>query len=123
MTIRGYGPGKFSTILDSYVYALAGEGWESESLGEAEDFGYYGMVDLGPEALERIEKIASEEGDTLTEEEMGMIEYSWGAIYSEDSQGFVDVDYINTEANIKKAWDDLEEEYEAFMEEVEEEEV
>lgn len=99
--IRRYGPGKFNTILDSYVYSLSldGDDWQE---GDVSEQGVVcSGVTLGPEALEYVEKLAAEAKDTLTQEERDLIRDSYGAILSENEQGFVAVDYYDT----KKEYD------------------
>jgi len=121
MPIRSYGPGKFDNIIDSYVYALSGEGWTTEEVGDVGDFGWYGWFELGPEALKRTEEIAADERDRLDPEERELIRESYGVILSEDEQGFVSVDYFDTEKELKRRWAKIEAEAEEFYEEAEEE--
>lgn len=93
--IRSCGPGKFDTILDSYVYELFNEGMGSEECGDVQTTGWYGTIHLGPDALREIERVAADDGDTLTDEERDLILDSGAAIISEDNQGFVGVDYYD----------------------------
>ncbi len=99
MSIRSYGPGKFNTILDSYVYDLTMD--SGGGFGDSESFGYYDSVELGKEGLKDIAKLAKEAKDKLTLEECRVIRNSYGAITEENSQGFVDVVFFKT----KKAFD------------------
>ena len=115
--IRSYGPGKFDTILDSYVYALNLDGWEEESLGESEGFGYYGRLLLGQEAVDYVLKeLKGAFKPTLTAEEKKVLSDSAGAIVSENDQGFVGVTYYKNKKVLDKAWARLEKDYEEFEE-------
>lgn len=114
--IRRYGPGKFDTILDSYVYALTLEGYGDDNLGDAQDFGFFEWLGLGLPGVDRISEIAEEKDDVLTDEEYDLVKNSAGAILSEDSQGFVHVDYFEHLDELKEAWEELEDEYDEFME-------
>jgi hypothetical protein len=109
--IRRYGPGKFNTILDSYIYAMIGEGMGAESCGDVSEVGFAAeLIELGDaDALKEVERIAKEEGDELTQEEKDMILESAGAIMVENEQGFVSVDYYDTEKEMKKDWAEIEE--------------
>ena len=82
-----YGPGKFEACgnyshIAQYIYDNVGH-----SIGDSESFGWYGQFN-------------------------GQIKHvRVFAIVSEDSQGFVDVDYFDDEKSLNKAWDKLETEY------------
>lgn len=118
--IRPYGPGKFDSIIDEYVYALSGEGWTHEEVGDVQGFGWFGSVYLGsPEAVKRVKELAAEAKDTLTAEEEELIAESAGAIISEDDQGFVGVTYYDSENELKKAWVKIEQAEEEFYAEEE----
>lgn len=119
MAIRRYGPGKFDTIVDSYVHGLTVGGW-GEGLGDVERFGYYHVVNLGKKALAEIAQEAKSEGEKLTLEEARLIRKSAGAILGEDNQGFVSVEYYATKKALGKAWAKVERQYEKFEEEGEE---
>jgi len=117
MTIRRYGSGKFNTVLDSYVYATSLDGGADEELGEADTFGWYGVLTGGDDLLSAVEREARDHDDELTEEEAELLRESAGVILSEDSQGFAYVDYFDHKRDLVKAWRRLEEEYEASLEE------
>lgn len=114
-------PGKFEGELHiaQYVYALVMEGW-GDTAGSVPDYGQvYNALDMGEEALKRIEEIAKEEGDALTPAERNLILKSAGAIMSEGEQGFVGVEFHETKAALDKAWDEIEAGIEEFDEELE----
>lgn len=123
MTIRSYGPGKFDTILDSFVYSMSLDGGADEEIGESESFGWYGLL-RGPftdEDVDRLNEIAAEQkDDPLTDEEEEMLLGSkGGAIMSEVSTGLVHIEYFDTEKGAKDAWEEVAAEYEKFEEEAE----
>lgn len=130
--IRRYGPGKYNTILDSYIHAMVLEGMGDQSCGDVSEVGFAAdSIELGDEeALKEVERIAAEENDTLTQEEKDMVLDSYGAILVENEQGFVSVDYYDDEKEeeLDKDWDEVvddaagEEEEEEAEEESEEEE-
>lgn len=98
--IRRYGPGKYNTILDSYIHSMVLEGMGDESCGDVSEVGFAAdSIELGDEeALKEVERIAAENnGDTLTQEEKDMVLDSYGAILVENEQGFVTVDYYDDE--------------------------
>lgn len=96
--IRPYGPGKFDTIVDSYVYDLSLNGCDEET-GEAETTGWYGRINgpfkLSEEPFDQVD---------LTWEEKHLISTTAGCIISEDSQGFVSVEYFDSAAELEGAW-------------------
>jgi hypothetical protein len=121
---RSYGPGKYNSIVDSYVHALDTEGWGDEEIGDVQDFGWYGL--MGPmEAGELLEpdavpRIAREEKDQLTPEERRELKETVGVIIEENDQGFVGVTYYKSKKQLKKAWDKIAEDAEEFYKEQEE---
>ena len=118
-TIRRYGPGKFDTILDSYVYQVSMDGCLDEETGESETTGWYGIMqeDSDGSLATAIAKAAYEGGETLTlgETEMILRDFA-GVILSEDSQGFVSVEYFETKAALHKAWRRIEDAVEEMTE-------
>jgi len=114
--IRSYGPGKFFNVIDSYVYELSLMGADEE-LGDAEDFGFYALVELGKEVLKEIEEQAAEAGDSLTAEEKRYIRESAGAILKVRSDGIVEVEYYDYREVLIETWTKLEMEYEEWLDE------
>lgn len=120
--IRSYGPGKFSNVIDGYVYAIMMDGFADEELGEAETFGHYALVRLGDkDSLEFVEREVREQGDELTAEERDLIHDSAGVVFYTRSDGIVEASYFDTKSELDKAWSDLEAEYEEWPEEYGEE--
>lgn len=120
--IRRYGPGKFDTILDSYVYGLSLDGG-AEDAGDVSEIGIvYSRIELGPDAVKDIEeKLAQDKEEPLTPEERELLEQSFGAILTENDQGFVSVDYFETKKEYDKDWKEVEAEVEEMYEGGEEE--
>lgn len=75
---------KFSSILAEDLYQGTLESWQDSELGDAETFGWFALF--------------------LDDQ----------AILSVDSQGFVSVFTYGTMADTEKAWEELEEQHEAF---------
>lgn len=114
--IRGYGPGKFNTVIDMIVYDMIGQGMGEESCGDVSEVGFYAeTISLGLDAVKDAEGVASEDGDEgkskgiLTDEERDLISESCCAIMVENEQGFVTVDYYEDEAEFKKDWEEIQE--------------
>lgn len=101
-----YGPGKFDDSIDEWVY----EASPDDELGSVQDFGWYGLL-LFDEPVLVIDEEATYGNWTFA-----------GAIITEDSQGFVYVDYYDTKKEAKEKWSDIEDAYTEFVEEAEEEE-
>lgn len=97
------GIGKFNSNIDEQVYDWSAEGWGSEQIGTAEHFGYHELVEI-PEGV----LVKQPEGDWTFQ----------AAILAEDSQGFVYVTYYDTVEDGRKAWAEVEADYDAYLEEV-----
>lgn len=102
--IRPYGPGKFSTILDSYVYSVSLDGGCDEELGDALECGeWYGIMRNGRTIFRDHDLLL----ETLTPEEQERLTSSAGVILREDSQGFVSVIYYDTDESLELAWSQI----------------
>lgn len=120
---RGYGPGKYDSVVDSYVHALDGEGWGDEEIGDVADFGWYGLMSGDPGFLmepDAIPRIAREGKDELTPEERRQLKETVGVIIHESDSGSVGITYYKSEKQLKKAWEELAAEAEEFYAGVEE---
>jgi hypothetical protein len=104
--IRPYGPGKFSTILDSYVYSVSLDGGCDEETGDANCGGCYGMMRNG----RTIFRDHDPSLESLNEDEREALTSSAGVILSESSDGFVYVRYFATDAELDAAWSRIVEE-------------
>jgi len=99
--IRTYGPGKFNTILDSYVYQVSLDGGCDDEIGSVDEGGWFGLMRNGHTIFKDHDPLL----ETLNEAEREKLTSSAGVILSEDSNGFLSVDYFNTDAELDEAWD------------------
>jgi hypothetical protein len=98
--IRPYGPGKFSTIVDAYVYDVLLDGGCDDECGESEAGGWFGLMRHGHSIFRDHDPML----ETLTEAEAELIKGCAGVIVSEDSQGFVSVEYFDTTEALEAEW-------------------
>ena len=98
-------PGKYEGGL--FINQFFGEFFDEES-GDVNINGFHGLIK--GELVSTAWDAAKQEGEELTREEVDFLEKQAGAIYTEDSQGFVSVDYFEDEDNLDEAWDDILEE-------------
>lgn len=105
--IRSYGPGKFNTIVDSYIYTTSLDGCDDEA-GSVQDQGWSGLFrgpihckgsDMDGWAAARID------GWDLNAAEIRQLNECEGIILREDSSGFVDVEYYDTGDELELAWE------------------
>lgn len=114
--IRSYGPGKFSTIVDAYVYDVSLNGGCDEETGDVSTIGrWYGLMRNGRTIFKDHDPML----ETLNEAERDLILNSAGVIISEDDQGFVDVDYISSDEELNEKWSAIETECSEFEAEAE----
>lgn len=112
-TIRSYGPGKFDTILDSYVYQLSLAGCDDEA-GDVAGPGWYGLL-RGFEVDGAFSDVSA--SAELNEAEKDVLRSSAGAIVAEDDLGFVSVEYFETREKLDAAWQAIEQEVSSFYDE------
>lgn len=117
--IRGYGPGKFNTILDSLVFELEPD----ETVGNLDELGVYWLntfessIDIQA-ALNEIWNSAFRKGYTeLTSEEVKRIKESRVIILKESDDGFVYVNYYKDKQKGMDRWKWIEKLYSEFYEE------
>ena len=100
-TIRPYGPGKFSTILDSYVYSVSLDGGADEESGSVSETGrWYGLMRNGSTIFRGNDPLLG----TLNDAEREELTSSAAVILTEDSQGFVDAEYYEDLAEAERIW-------------------
>jgi len=104
---REYGPGKFLTVVDSYIYNA---GVPDRETGSVDEHGWYGYYDGG--LLELSREQAEQDGTPLTDEEVSDLTLLCGAIVYEDFYGFVDVNYFESKDKLEAAWKEIEAEEE-----------
>lgn len=112
MSLRRYPhPGKFEggLVIDELAYAATMDGCDGE-LGDVSEHGeWYGLV-YGP--IDPHEAC----GIDLTDDERAYLLSTAGCIVSEDSQGFVGVDWYDTKDKLEAVWLGMCEEFEANCE-------
>lgn len=96
------GPGKFegasNEAFAEAVHSVFGEGFGDEELGDVQDFGWYGCLDVSEYKIR-------EDGHPI----VGVIAY-------EDNFGFFSTTRYHDKKEFKKAWADLEAEYQTYSE-------
>jgi hypothetical protein len=99
--IRSCGPGKFSTILDSYVYSVSLDGGCDDETGDVAETGvWYGLMRHG----RTIFRDHDPQLESLNDDEQEKLTGCAGVIVSEDSSGFVAVVYYDTDEQLDQAW-------------------
>jgi hypothetical protein len=102
--IRPYGPGKFSRVLDSYVYSVSLDGGCDEEEGSVSECGEWcGLMRNGRTIFRDHDPLL----ETLTPEEQEKLTSSAGVILREDSNGFVSVTYYDTDDSLELAWSQI----------------
>jgi len=104
--IRPYGPGKFSTILDAYVYQVSLDGGCDAEVGDSNTTGWYGLMRHG----RTIFKDHDPSMESLNDDEKEALTSSAGVILREDSSGFVYAQYFDSESELDAAWAKIEQE-------------
>lgn len=99
-TIRPYGPGKFDTILDAYVYEVTLGGCADDEIGDANAGGWFCLMRNGRTIFKDHDPLL----ETLNEAEQEQLTSCAGVIVREDSQGFVYVRYYETSAELNIDW-------------------
>jgi hypothetical protein len=117
--IRPYGPGKFDTILDSYIYSVSLDGGCDSECGDVGETGrWYGLMRHGHTIFRDHDPFL----ETLNDAERELLTGGAGVIISEDFCGFVSVDYFDTETELDEMWAKIEAEQQELAEEQEQEE-
>lgn len=102
MKLTPYGPGKFRCLVDVVAWSYTLEGAHDDETGEADSVGWFGVIfgAVDPEGFE------PGDGRTLSEfDRKFLANAKGGAIVSEDSDGFVSVDFFDSDADIRKEWE------------------
>jgi hypothetical protein len=115
-TIRPYGPGKFNTVLDSYVYSVSLDGGCDEEEGSVSECGeWYGVMRNGRTIFRDHDPLL----ETLNSAEQQQLTSSAGVILREDSQGFVSVTYYDADEALELAWSQIVDRFQADSEDEE----
>lgn len=101
--IRPYGPGKFNTILDQYVYTVSLDGGADEEESSGNGDGWYGIMRHGYTIFRDHDPML----ESLNEDEQEQLTSSAGVILREDSQGFVYVTYYDTKEELEADWAEI----------------
>jgi hypothetical protein len=111
MPIRLYGPGKFDTILDSFLYVVSLDGADDEV--SEENQGWSGML-YGDGLFQTVIEAMEEGGESVDPEEANLLQgiVNGGVILTESTDGFVYVTYHETKKKLLNAWDTTKEDYE-----------
>ena len=99
--IRSYGPGKFSTVLDAYVYSVSLDGGADEDCTINDS--WYGLMRNGRTLFRDHDPLL----ETLNEAEQEHLTSSVGVLIHEDSQGFVYITYFRDEGRMEGVWNDI----------------
>jgi len=121
MAIRSYGPGKFNTLLDSYVYGLTLDGGADEEVSLGDGNGWYGFVGLGHDEVESVRDSMEKDGEPITTEEDELLESSPAVILFERSDGLVEANWFDDLDEAEKQWAAIEEDFEGDDEDEDEE--
>jgi hypothetical protein len=106
--IRSYGPGKFNTMLDAYVYAVSLDGGCDAEEGDTNEYGrWYGLMRHGRTIFRDHDPML----ESLNEAEQEQLTGCAGVIITEDAQGFVYVKYFDTNAQLNAEWREIEAEF------------
>jgi hypothetical protein len=116
--IRPYGPGKFNTILDSYVYSVSLDGGCDMETGDSSEQGWFGLMRHGHTIFRDHDPFL----ETLNDDERDALKVCAGVILSEDSNGFVYVKYYDSMDELDKAWAEIERDNAMFEDESDSEE-
>lgn len=109
--VRPYGPGKFDTMLDAAVYELSLDGGADEEVGSSSEAPglWAGLMRNGEIMAQRLE-IEKDIDSTRAERDYLAKEGKAGVIMTENTQGFVSIEYYNNRKQLEKDWDELVEE-------------
>jgi hypothetical protein len=106
--IRPYGPGKFSTILDAYVYDVSLDGGCEDETGDISCGSWYGIMRDGRTIFKDHDPLL----ESLNEDEQEYLTSCAGVIIREDSDGFVAIDYCDTSDELESKWAEIQAKHE-----------
>jgi hypothetical protein len=99
-----YGPGKFSTMLDSYAYGLSMDGVDEEA-GSTDTGGWYGLIWLDEAGKKAIAKLASDDEKPLTSEEADLLKSAQAVVFYERTDGIVETEWYERQSEAQENWD------------------
>ncbi len=106
--IRPCGPGKFNTVLDSYVYDVSLGGCCDDEISSEYDRTYHCLMRNGRSIFVDHDPML----ESLTAAEQEQLTSSAGVILTETGDGSVYVEYFDTMAELDAAWGTLQAENE-----------
>ena len=110
MTLRKADVGKFEggLYIDQYVYEASLEGCDDE-IGDVQEQGiWYGKIYRGTTTIySMVQEQMKDDDEKLTSEEQEFLADVIGIIISEDDQGFISVDYYESDKKLKTDWDKI----------------
>lgn len=112
--------GKFSGPLEEAIYVASLDGGPDEEIGDAQDFGWYGLMRFKKDDEQYFRDLAREEHIDLTEEDYEIIRSHAGAIIYQNQSGFVFVSYYKDKDDLEDAWNEVVSEADKFYGETEE---
>lgn len=100
--IRPYGPGKFNTILDAYVYSVSLDGCCDDEFGSCSENGFWNcLMKHGRSIFKDHDPLL----ESLNQAEQTKLTECAGVILCENDQGFVTVEYFDDETSLMKEWE------------------
>lgn len=111
--IRSRGPGKFGTILDSYVYGATMEGGADVEVSYPDGKGWFGFVRMDRDMRAHVAQLAREDNNELTVAELEMLNENSAIILHERSDGYVESTWYHDVTKATRVWDKLEAEVSA----------
>lgn len=106
--------GKFQTEADEYVHSLTLDtSWLEAETGDVQFGGWFGLVSFNAEAAAEVGRLRGEPGGRCVWTDEGVTGF-WGALVTEDSQGFVGVQYLEGLVEADEAWAEVEAAEQAF---------
>jgi len=110
MTLRKADVGKFEggLYIDQYVYEASLDGCDDE-IGDVSEQGiWYGKIYRGTTTIySMVQEQMKDDDEKLTSEEQEFLADVIGIIISEDDQGFISVDYYESDKKLKTDWDKI----------------
>lgn len=110
--IRPYGPGKFSTIIDSLIWNLFQENGFDDELADP-SFGWRGLVRMSPDdgplgVLVMTENPSKIPLNAAESEFLGEV---CGMILTEHTNGMVSIDYFTLPEDLESTWAAMQSDY------------
>lgn len=102
--IRRRGPGKFETILDSYLWEISLDGGADKEAGYEEGGGWFGAMYFDAGMLASLHNTAGDNNDKLTQDEADEILKNYGVIMFERSDGIVEVAWYDKQTDLEADW-------------------